>query len=330
MQRRHLYDAAFWMTLAISVAVNPVGAHPLSEYGESVAAALGSDSWPADNEQVPNIIVAPEALSLIASHADGGRYATLTQHSQNLDESASFRRNRTGAVHSGIPETVTGLDNGDRFGEVRNASPVAEARGRSDRGSSLTVVSRKAPDGEMEQPVLAELGEVQQWLVDLIVDALEVKKSAPDGRFFFSIAGVDGFHFKSGDNETSLGYGDSSLSIVTYDPRVATRSVEAAKRQAGSDTPPPRISVVDDILQFAKDVVQFPLVWVFAISLAIGKLALRLVGSRSEIRPARSSGNGGGDRPHGRTRARKRSRSSPPTPQERTNDGALPLRRSLG
>lgn len=329
MHGRHLHGGVFWIMLTVGVAVSPVGAHPLSDYGESVTAALGIDSWPSDNEQFPDIIVVPEALSTIGTYPDGQRNEMQIRHSQDFEEFSSVRRSKAGPVYSGIPEAVTGLEKSERSGNAHNASLLGQPREEGDRVYSPTAIRRTAAAGDPEPPVLAELGDVQQWLVDLIVDALDVKKSGADGRFVFSIAGIDGFHFKSGDNETSLGYGDSSLSIVSYDPQATPHSGDAARGRTGNETPAPRINLVDDILQFAKDVIQYPLVWILAISLVVGKLALRLVDSGSEASTARSPDHNGSERPRRRTRVRKKSGSSPPMPPQTSSKDAAPLHRSL-
>ncbi len=142
-------------------------------------------------------------------------------------------------------------------------------------GSSLPATTGLLPGGE---DVLANLNNLQQAVTELIVETTDARVG-PGGRVSFSLAGVEGFHYSAREGRTSIGHGD--LSLTVGDTAGAPRPPAAGGRTASAmpanhDAGPPL-----RVIELITEVLAYPLVWVLAVLLLAGKMALMIAARRA-------------------------------------------------
>ncbi len=151
---------------------------------------------------------------------------------------------------------------------TRNRKPP---RGLAPSASHLAQ-TEPSMNAQPDEEMIIAIRELQRSLIETLAGALDASKDI-DGQIAFSLAGIEGFRYAAKDGEVSLGYGDTAITV-------AQQSASAAIGRA-----PPQRSAhqeeksTSEIIQFIKEILQYPLVWLTLLLLAIAKVAL-LVDSR--------------------------------------------------
>lgn len=140
-------------------------------------------------------------------------------------------------------------------------------------GSSIAAPAGLVP---AEEDILATLDSLQHAVAELVVEGTDARVG-PGGQVRFSLAGIEGFHYSARDGQTSIGHGDLALTIgdPTGAPRQPVAGAPAAYAIPASQHAGPPLHVIE----LLREVLAYPLVWVLAFLLLVGKIAL-LVASR--------------------------------------------------
>lgn len=127
------------------------------------------------------------------------------------------------------------------------------------------------------------LNEFQESAAEVIAAAIDLNKG-PQGRLTFSLAGVEGFHYSSQGGELTLGYGETSLSIIERnagqsDPRrVSTHSAHPTSKD---------FEGAHELIKLIEEILSYPLLWVIIFFMVIGKVALEIASRRARKRTRR-------------------------------------------
>lgn len=148
------------------------------------------------------------------------------------------------------------------------------------------------------------LNEFQESAAEVIAAAIDLNKS-PQGRLTFSLAGVEGFHYSSQGGELTLGYGETSLSILERnagqsDPqRVSTQSAHPTSQD---------FEGAHELIELVKEILSYPLLWVIIFFMVTGKVALEIASRRARKRTRRRRFENSQPAKEQRTRKRMRMR----------------------
>lgn len=159
--------------------------------------------------------------------------------------------------------------------------------------------------GRVDASVDFSFGEEGQAVIheakELVADAIRTlldPRADDEGRITFSVAGIEGFHIFTDGNTWSLGLGDTVLTRLQADNRegeaaeyqrahqAAVLADGAFKSKYGPGGRPPNL-IPDEVAQLiedAKDVLEYPLTWFLIALLIIFRAAAKLVAARTAMR----------------------------------------------
>ena len=128
---------------------------------------------------------------------------------------------------------------------------------------------------QREEDLITAIRELQRSGIETLAGALDASRDI-DGQIAFSLGGIEGFRYMAKGGEVSLGYGETAMTVTQ-------QSVNAASAPPGHG-PPPRSArheekSTSEFIQFFQEILQYPLVWLTLLFLAIAKVAW-LVSSR--------------------------------------------------
>lgn len=209
-----------------------------------------------------------------------------------------------GQAHSGIDAAVgaVGFERADPLFSVPRPAPG----GKRNPAAPLPggAPSGQTADAEPPEEVATVMRELRESVTQAMAAAFDARKD-PEGRIAFSLAGIEGFHYSTQGEGLSLGYGDASLAMVHHGASATGQrptTSRAVQRDPGSQDP----DGARELIQFIKEIVQYPLVWLMIVLAVIGKATL-LIANRPRKQRRRRSGS---QQPANvqRTRTRKRVR----------------------
>ena len=127
-------------------------------------------------------------------------------------------------------------------------------------------------NGQPDEEMVTAIRELQRSVIETLAGALDASRDI-DGEVTFSLAGIEGFRYAAKDGEVSLGYGDTAMTVAQQSARAAT------DRGSPLRSAHPEEKSKSEIIPFIKEILQYPLVWLTLLLLALAKVAL-LVDSR--------------------------------------------------
>lgn len=266
-------------------------AHPIANDDVIATAGVGN---PGNAAEAPAVSgphpVAVERAPFPRAMASEGRFLLP---SGSLPESAVDPATRRAAPVSPIDATPAsaGLEESDPLASgLRSplgASSLAGMPPSAQRPSTFHDQGASQTAGE----IALSVNELRASVVEAIAEATDARKDR-EGRISFSVAGIEGLHFASQGGTLTVGYGDTSLTIVEQgsSPR-AQQAAPAAARAASSMPGPQDSNSSHDLVELGKEVLQYPLFWVVILFLAIGKIALHIAKRRSLSRRRRHGGS---------------------------------------
>lgn len=157
---------------------------------------------------------------------------------------------------------------------------------------------------QTDDEISAALDELQESVAEVLAEATGAHLG-PEGRLSFSLAGLEGFHYRARDGGVSFGHGDLSLAIVDHG---AERPGRQPSGERAAQTPPAAqdTTATREIFQFIKEIFEYPLVWLLILLLLIGKFVLLV--SHRRARKGRHRRRSGANEPVKLKRIRRRIR----------------------
>lgn len=264
------------------------------------AALMGMDVPAGQNSPAP----LPSSVPAIDKHflAPASRSESGTKSpeapSEPLQHSADTASDPAGLVETdsllALPRTVLS----------GNSQPSLAAAQPGDRAPLVDPAAARH-----DEEIMQVFNELQDSAREVIAAAIDLNKG-PQGRLTFSLAGVEGFHYSSQGGELTLGYGETSLSIVERNVGQANsqRASAHSAHPASKD-----LEGVHELIEWVKEILSYPLLWVILFFMVTGKVALEIARRRGKRRThrRRSEGSPQAKEQRIRKRVRIRFKSSP-------------------
>lgn len=161
-----------------------------------------------------------------------------------------------------------------------------------------------------DEGMVAAVHELQRALVEALAGGLDARKDS-DGQITFSLAGIEGFRYSAQGGEVSVGYGETAIMLAQPNASAATASRSPPQQSAH-----PVEKSSGEIIEFIKEILQYPLVWLTLLLLAVAKVTLLVYSRRGRKRSRRRRSESGQPVQHAkvhrqRVRIRVRRRRAP-------------------
>lgn len=246
--------------------------------GHSLAMPIGGDDQSgaelvvviADDEREPSFVV--PGLSIVESggelweppsnsgeggsssadpfRADGGRPSDRWFGTQGADDALPLR---AGITDSGRGSPASGGAASARAQQAGQTAPAAHI--------------------QLDERIVEMAREVEQWLVQTVADALDIRRTGQAGQVSFSLAGVDGFQVTRSEDGLALGYDGTTVLV----PERAENAPGLTNHEATSGLTAgqalPGNSALGELIQMARNLLQSLWFWLVAAFLLAGKIA---------------------------------------------------------
>lgn len=181
---------------------------------------------------------------------------------------------------------LTGIDQRDPLNKALRSVINVNRQSKAGAPAAASAAASGAPAASIDDAdIAAAVLKMEASLAGVLREALDARLDN-DGRVTFSLVGIDGFHVDARDGAVSLGHGDSSL--VTVSSRGESDQRRLAEHDSGDWQPPRRGgNPLGELIDLVLMVLRYPLVWVLAAMLLIGKITLMIATAQSRKRARR-------------------------------------------